>query len=230
MDIPLGPKDHNTQTRVEGEGSQATQQCTQGVVFDQEADHQADFETSLEDIWEPGGYYFHELSSSWGHRDDMPQLEEEEEDLQMLLQVPQGPHFEQKHDADNDLVEDQFIEFSDFVKDSTLDTHDTDADEEEEYQQGGEMEMEPAEEQQFPSKNTSRNVTVGAQFCSIVYDNLVSTNRISSEVLHTGTATTKGSAILSVDWACAVGGVSDDDTDGEQGNEEDEQGTFAIID
>ena len=95
---------------------------------------------------------------------------------------------------------------------------------------GVEMEMEPAEEQQFPSKNTSRNVTVGAQFCSIVYDNLVSTNGISSEVLHTGTAITKGSAILSVDWACAVGGVSNDDTDGEQGNEEDEQGTFAIID
>ena len=76
--------------------------------------------------------------------------------------------------------------------------------------------MHPAEERQFSSKNTTRNVAVGDQFCSIVYDNLVSTNEILSELFPIGAAKQADSANLSVDWACAVGSVSDDDTDGEQ--------------
>ena len=59
-DIPLGPKDHNTQTGTERKGPQATQQCAQGVVLDQGEDHQADFETSLEDVWDPGTYFLTE--------------------------------------------------------------------------------------------------------------------------------------------------------------------------
>ena len=39
-------------------------------------DHQADFETSLEDDWDPGAYYLREWKPSWGHWDDNTQLEE----------------------------------------------------------------------------------------------------------------------------------------------------------
>ena len=53
-DIPLGPKHHNTQTGIEGEGSQATQQRAQDVVLDLGGDHHADFETPQEDVSDPG--------------------------------------------------------------------------------------------------------------------------------------------------------------------------------
>ena len=75
-------------------------------------------------------HFFTEWKPSRANWVELPRLEEVEEDLPMSPQAPQGVHFEQNHDTNDDLVKEQLTEFPSAVNVSHFDPHPTYADEE----------------------------------------------------------------------------------------------------